>query len=286
MITVINYADTSFQKKQKLNSLTAKFLGGAKKVIEYSPKDIDDEFRKKYSHILCQKTGGGYWIWKPYIILKTLNKMKEGEHLFYCDSGATFLKSLHPFLKEFERLQQPILGFEIPLIEKQWTKRDASVILKVDDKRFLETQQICAGYIFIQKCDKAIKFFQEFMDYAVDERVITNIPNQLSLPNDPSFIDHRHDQSLFSLLFKKNGYVPLPDPSDFGHFPEAFCQKEGYLFVDRLQINPYASSILSNRKTNPFVYTAKYFVKRVIKKFFLSFYSKRFNPREVKFKIY
>lgn len=285
MITVINYADTNFKKKQKINSITAKFFGGAKKVIEYSPEDIDAEFREKYGFILNQKTGGGYWIWKPYIILKTLNKMKEGEHLFYCDSGATFLKSLHPFVKEFEKLQQPILGFQIPLIEKQWTKRDASIILKANDKRFLETQQVCGGYIFIQKCDKAINFFQEFLNYAIDERVITDIPNQLGLPNDSSFIAHRHDQSLFSLLFKKNGYVPLPDPSDFGHFPEAFCQKKEFLFVDKLPINPYASTILSNRTTNPFLYIAKYFIKKGIKKFFFSYYNKRFNPRRIKFQL-
>ena len=32
----------------------------------------------------------GYAIWKPYLILKTLETMKDGERLFYADAGCEF----------------------------------------------------------------------------------------------------------------------------------------------------------------------------------------------------
>jgi len=286
MLVVINYSNSRFRKQQKVNTLSARYLAGIKNVIEYSPDDIDADFKKKHQHIFNQTRGGGYWIWKPYIILKTLEKLNDGDYLFYCDSGAVFLKSPKSLIKEFEKLQQPILGFEIPLIEKQWSKKDTVIILDANKYHFLESQQICAGYIFIKKNERAIKFFNEFLKYATDERVVTDIPNQLGSPNDPSFISHRNDQSLFSLLFKKYGFTPLPDPSDFGFFPEAYCQKDEYLFTNRLQINPYSGIILSNRTTNPLIYTMKYVIKRLIKSLFPSFYNKKFNPKNIYFITY
>jgi hypothetical protein len=281
----MNYADERFRRKQKANSLTAKIFAGIKNVIEYSPEDIDEEFKKKHQHIFDQKRGGGFYLWKPYLIFKTLEQLNEGDYLFYCDSGAIFLKSIRPIIKEFDRLQQPILGFEIPLIEKQWTKKDTFIIMNANDDQFRETQQICSGYIFIKKCDQSLKFFKEFFDYATDERALTDIHNKLGFPNDSSFVDHRHDQSIFSLLFKKYGFKTLPDPSDFGHFPEAYCQKDGYQYADRLQLNQYAGLILSNRTANPLIYAGKYLIKRRIKKLLPSFYNKKFNPRKVTFRL-
>ena len=172
MITFVNYANDRFRKQQKANTFSAKLFAGINNVIEYTPDDIDRKFKSKNQHIFEQSRGGGYWLWKPYIILKTLEQLYDGDYLFYCDSGAIFLKSSKLLIKEFDRLQQPILGFEIPLIEKQWTKKDTSILLDADKPEFLESQQICGGYIFIKKNEQAVKFFTEFLEFAKDERVL------------------------------------------------------------------------------------------------------------------
>ena len=41
-------------------------------IIVFDKKDISLEFRGKNREILEEKRGGGYWLWKPYIIWKTL----------------------------------------------------------------------------------------------------------------------------------------------------------------------------------------------------------------------
>ena len=44
-------------------------------IIVFHKKDINEDFNEKYKSILCNTRGGGYWLWKPYIIYETLKKL-------------------------------------------------------------------------------------------------------------------------------------------------------------------------------------------------------------------
>jgi hypothetical protein len=57
----------------------------------------------------------------------------------------------------------------------------------------------------------------EFLNYAQDERLLTDMENQLGYPNYEGFHEHRHDQSILSLLSKKYGLMAFRDPSQFGN---------------------------------------------------------------------
>ncbi len=49
----------------------------------------------------------------------------------------------------------------------------------------------------------------EWLRYAGDERVVTDIPNQMGLPDFDGFIDHRFDQSILSnLIYKLDLEIP------------------------------------------------------------------------------
>src|SRR5437762_81793 len=109
MKILINYADRKFYESQKKNSMTGLNVGGFDKVIQYSRKDIDPEFCNKNKHIINYPKGAGYWIWKPYIILKTLENTKEGDYIFYCDAGSHFVNSIDHLIKQME---QDIMPFE------------------------------------------------------------------------------------------------------------------------------------------------------------------------------
>ena len=282
MIICINYANDKFTKQQRYNNITAKFFGDFDKIISYSQNDIDTSFRDEHKDILKQDIGGGYWLWKSYFIKKTMDEINYGDFLFYCDSGAIFLNSVKKMIQEFEQLRQPVLGFQLPLIEKQWTKKETFVIMDALKEEFLNSPQLCASYIFIKKNDKSIKFVNDFLSFCINEKAL--IDKIFDYTNDEKFVHHRHDQSIFSLLYKKYGYKPLPDPSDFGHFPEAYCQPTNRLISKTLLYPKYAGTLLSFRTSNPFFYTLKYFGKRLIKKTSPSFYNKHFNPRNIKFR--
>ena len=59
-----------------------------------------------------------------------------------------------------------------------------------------------ATYIWIIKNDFTIGLIDEYLKYSQMENVITDSPNTEG-ENYPSFTDHRHDQSIWSLLCKK-----------------------------------------------------------------------------------
>jgi hypothetical protein len=141
MIALLNYADRHFKRSQRLNSLSGRYVGKFDRVLSFGPGDIDAEFRQRHERILRQPRGGGYWLWKPYFILRALNEMADGELLFYCDAGACFIRRVLPLARVFERMAQDVLPFELELREGTWCKRDAFVLMQCDSPRFVEGRQ-------------------------------------------------------------------------------------------------------------------------------------------------
>ena len=117
MKLLINYANYLFRESQRLNTTSGKEIGLFDEVISYSPSDIDPNFFKKNRKILVQKKGNGYWLWKPYLIKKTLESMKYGDFLFYCDSGAYFINSVDPLIDISQETGQEIIVFDLPYKE-------------------------------------------------------------------------------------------------------------------------------------------------------------------------
>ncbi|MCX6154929.1 MAG: hypothetical protein NT007_12305 [Candidatus Kapabacteria bacterium] len=216
MKLLINYSDKNFTKAQQLNTTTGYEIAGFDKVIEYSPDDIDSEFKEKNKKILGYSRGGGYWLWKPYIIRKALDLIGEADYLFYADSGSIFVNSIDPLIELQKREKQDIIPFELRFMEKQYTKRDALVLMDCDEPKYTESFQRLAGYNLIKKTDFSTRFINEFLNFACDERIITDKLNSCGLEEYPEFIEHRHDLSIFSLLTKKYGLKAFRDPSQFG----------------------------------------------------------------------
>lgn len=247
MIYAVNYSDLNFKAKQKLNTNSA-LKNGFKKVFEYGPEDLDLDFKKKNEVILKEKRGGGYWIWKPYIILKSLEKISEGDYLFYCDSGAIFLKNPMELIDYMEKNKLDILPFELPLLEKQWTKRETFEILDCKTKKYMNSNQILATYFILKKTDFTVKFFKEFLDKVQDEKLVTDIKYMTQYKE---FIDHRHDQSIFSLLCKKYEIIPFVEPTQYGDHPWLYNQHKKFIFIES-NVNRIHSKkiILSLRKSS------------------------------------
>ncbi len=126
------------------------------------------------------------------------------------------------------------MGFELPLIEKQWTKKELFLNMGCDKKEYFESNQIMASYILIKKSDFSVKFFQEYLEYGCNEINISDKYDK-SIQQDKIFIDHRHDQSIFSLLYKKYKLKPFKDATQIGKYPRGYSASwEDDFVVDRL----------------------------------------------------
>lgn len=217
MTVLVNFANDLFQEKQKYQNETAQVFGDFSQIYSFSPSDIDSTFFEANKDILSSPRGNGYWLWKPYFILKTLRILNENDFLFYCDSGAYFINSLDSLLSLQKDINQDIIPFHNPHIEKAYTKRDVFLLMECDSIEYTDSKQLLGGINLWKKTPFTIAFLEEWLHYCLDSRIITDVPNSLGKNNYPEFKAHRHDQSVFSLLCKKYNLQSFPDPTQFGN---------------------------------------------------------------------
>lgn len=216
--TLVNYANSDYVKLQQKNSKTAIQVGGITKAVSYQPSDIDQEFYRKNEGILDQPRGNGYWLWKPYFVKKALDQINTGDYLFYTDSGSYFVNSVENLILAINASNQDIMPFELSFKQSMWTKRDTFTLMNCDYPEFTESKIRMAGFILIKKSLVSVKFIDEWLFFAQDKRILTDIANTQTKPNYEDFIEHRHDQSIFSLLTKKYNFEAFRDPSQYGNF--------------------------------------------------------------------
>lgn len=221
----INYANGRYMKAQAICSQTAKSVG-FDETISYSIGDIDKDFLEKNRHILEQPRGAGYWLWKPYFLNKTLESMQDGDLLVYSDSGSYYEKPVSPLIDLIQKEERGVLSFELHgLIEKVYTKRDTFVLMGLDDSKYADSSQREATYIWLIKNEFTVSLIKEYLEYAQDERIITDLSSKSE--NHDDFKDHRHDQSIWSLLCKKYEIPPHKLISQWGEgMKDVFPQDE------------------------------------------------------------
>ena len=181
-------------------------------IIIYKDTDLHQmpEFWDKHKYfILANPRGYGYWIWKSYLILKTLESMNDNDILVYSDAGCELNKDgksrLNDYFKIVAESPHGILGFKYDQhLEKTWTKMDLYNYLgcSVDNDG-----QIWAGCTIFRKCENTISLVKKWYETNCIYNLINDSPS--NIPNDSTFMEHRHDQSVWSLLRKKYGCETL-----------------------------------------------------------------------------
>jgi len=198
---LINYADKGFVNSRKKLKESALNIGGLDEVIEYGSNDIDESFKKECPKHFENTRGAGLWLWKPYLILKTLNKINDNDILVYCDAGATFTDTIIPYI---EKMKSSIMLFNAPYKEwssNEYTKMD--IFKKLDcmnNKDVTHGTQLEAGFMILKKSNDSLEFIKQWLDLCKDYHLISDEPS--IEPNFPEFKENRHDQSIFSALGK------------------------------------------------------------------------------------
>ena len=203
-IVAISYANFRFKKQLKINELTAIKVGKVDEYYSYKFDDIDLNFKKKNKNILSRRRGDGYWLWKPYFILKTLKeKLNKGDYLIYTDAGIFYLDKVDKLIKFMISINEDIWLNRLPYLEKKYSKRDAFILLDADYPIYTETSQYMAGIQVYKKSKYTENFLTKLLNYSTDKRIITDDPNTQGLPNYKEFRENRHDQTVISILIKK-----------------------------------------------------------------------------------
>lgn len=190
---------------------------------KFNKSDIDINFLEKNKEIFSNSRGFGYWLWKPYFILKTLEEMDYGDVCMYCDAGNSLISDPSPLFNLCKEVGG-ILLFENRdgnydgnvWRNLEWTKYDCYTLMGCTKNIYVNGSQVDASYSLWEKKDNVINFLKEYLNFCENINIISDLPN-ITGDNHYLFKDHRHDQSILSLLAIKYGIKLYPEPSEWGN---------------------------------------------------------------------
>lgn len=218
----ISYAHGRYLRSQDHCTKTA-LENGFDSSIPYRIEDLDPNFLQANSYTFSQPRGAGYWVWKPYLILKTMEKMGKDDWLMYTDSGMYFVRNPWEWILPMEDKigDKGIVTFGCAGRARQFTKRDTFVLMGLDQPKYTdstEEDQRMASVFVCKKTPFSVEFVKEWLRYCSDPRILTDLPNTQGLPNYPEFRDHRHDQAIMSLLcIKHDTFLVKDDITQFSN---------------------------------------------------------------------
>lgn len=169
------------------------------------------ELKQHEKFIQSNKRGYGYWIWKSILLIDMFKKTNPGDIIIYSDAGcgiSTREKAQAKFkewISDVTNIHPYRLSFTMDFLEKYYTKNDLFEVMNLDDNCYKKSFQSAASIQVYKNTPENLSFINEYYKFACldNYHYITDEPSRSK--NDINFRDHRHDQSILSLLFKKYG---------------------------------------------------------------------------------
>lgn len=230
----ICFADSRLHKTSARIINQANEIGLFDSVKALNESNLNSEFRSRFrDKLIIGSRGYGYWVWKPEIIYRQLLEMKAGDLLVYMDAGSHLNKEGRDRLLEYFEMAHSsasgVLAFDTSYPResvtgiytdkyiwdphfhpnKKYIKGDALKYFgKLNDEEFLNDAIIEATHMIICKNDNSTALIKEWLHTAQQEFHLFD-DSESQTPNSFGFIEHRHDQAIFSILGRKYGIQTL-----------------------------------------------------------------------------
>jgi hypothetical protein len=221
----------------------------------WNESHLDEKFLNIFREKLSLSIRGfGYWVWKPQVILQALGGMNEGDLLHYSDVGCHlnrhgksrlieyFLeteKSIHGLIAFQGKPPEPPLPYDGRTLfdypNYKWCKGDLIDYLSMRGRQdILEQQMIGAGNIFIRKCNSSIAIITEWLNIMKESfSLLDDSPSVSS--NFIGFIEHRHDQAIFSLICAREGVQTISSYECY--YPSLVLDKPDWSILKKFPIH-------------------------------------------------
>jgi hypothetical protein len=189
------------------------FVANQNWLVENSSK-----FRQHIKFVISHPKGKGLWLWKPFLIETFFEKFPHYDVVIYLDVGSEINLNYFSNKRLIEYLnlskQQNVVGFQLNLPEYKYS----DPILKSIYQHNIDmtTGQIMATIILFNKSEITNQFINEWQRNAVKDqyKFLTGDITTESAIGSRNF-EHRHDQSIFSLIYKSRGWAAIPDETYF-----------------------------------------------------------------------
>lgn len=220
--TLLSFADSRLHRSAKRLQRQAEALNIFDDILLLDETKLPSEFISMHrSNLIFGSRGFGYWCWKPQVIYQTLETLDIGDMLLYVNVGCHLNPGgrdrMHDYIMLAHQSSSGLLAFQAvapsaPLIydgqplpdlsEFRWAKGDLLDFFHVRDQpSVINTQAIGAGVILIRKCDRSIALIRKWLE-VVNTKFSLLDDSPSASPNMDGFVEHRHDQSIFSILCK------------------------------------------------------------------------------------
>ena len=189
-------------------------------------EDLNENRKKQIESFfkINQKRLFGYACWKADIISSFMKQIPENSILQYSDIGCHFNKDGLNRLKEYITLceKNNLLTFQYKIPdfdninnfkfqiyrEYQYTKNDLFKYFNINDSsEIFNSEQLWSGTIFFKKNNFSKDVIDEWSKISFENNLIDD--SESNSQNNNNFIEHRHDQSIFSIICKKKNILTL-----------------------------------------------------------------------------
>ena len=196
-------------------------------ILIFNEKNLDKDFSQYVESLIRKgkKRGYGYWVWQSFFHKLVFSKMQKNEIYHWCDIGCHFNLRGVTRLKEYIEIvtnnKSGLLGFDYSrpqldtkynnftfpeYLENQYTKGDLIKYfnLKCSDE-IIRSPQIWGGSFFLRKSKISEKILKEHYNLSRNRfDLIDDDINKFLEKSCEGYIQHRHPQSVLSILFKMN----------------------------------------------------------------------------------
>lgn len=214
-IHFISYASKRFSESRKRLLDEAQNFGRFASVTIYQENNLSFIFHNYFREILKHPKGGGFYVWKPFIIREAIEKIPNGSYLVWVDTGSRFVKSNAKRFDDYLiMLQRSTSGFLVSDTNYSTAAYTSGRIFEtfglLKNSHFMQSTQIASGFIIMKKQDSVIAVLDMLIDIVfADKWIMTNAYWKLKAHH--SFVVNRNDQSLIDLLLKCFGRVIIED---------------------------------------------------------------------------
>lgn len=214
----ITYGNQAYANSTLRLKKMAEGTGQFDEIIVYTEKDLPDFIIDH--ELMSYKKGGGYWLWKPYIIKKTLEECGENDIVIYSDAGNEVYNNDQQWNRLWSILKKhPAVFFKHGAHMENWARNNLIHFfqnkgLKTIDKEY----QLLASFALFTK--QALAIVNEWLDIMVTyPEFVKDVPNEQKEGEKKGFIENRHDQAVLSCVvyehLKNKGLAVLWQHSEY-----------------------------------------------------------------------
>jgi hypothetical protein len=213
-ILLASFASKVFYKNQQRLAESAKQAGITRILLWKYIWLLGYKVFWKNLRLFRSRRGAGYWAWHATVIRSAFNLLQEGDIVIFCDAGLRFINKVD-FVKNLMKENHVIFFSTGNFTNRQYTKRDTFIIMHCDEMKYWDASQIMGGFHIWKKCSLSYQLLDEYEKLCLNYQAVSDAPNKYG-KNFPEFVDHRHPQSIMSLLAVKYSYKILPFPISYG----------------------------------------------------------------------